>query len=407
MPGITGQGTTFNLPNFVGELFMATPTDTPFLSMIGGLTGGLPADATIFGWQGVDLREADKRRQRAEGATAPTAEERSRFNVTNVVEIHQEKIEVSYTKLAAKGQFNSSGSNHPGAVGLTGMNPVVNEMDHQISMALKTIARDVEFSFVNGLHNEPGNNSTVRRTRSIREATVTNVADQGTLVGNGASTIAVTGIITETAHGLSAGDGVVGRTFLTGATGGEIDEDQVYYVSATNLAANTFSVSATVGGPVTTFAAIGVADFYSVVTLTEDHVLGLLQTVWENGGISEQEAASVMVSGLLKRKLSDIFITSKNYQEESRNVGGVNLQTFETDFGRLNIVLNRFMPTGSLQVVSVEQCTPRFLPIPGKGFLFVEPLAKTGSAEVAQIYGEIGLEYGNEKTHGRIDGITG
>jgi hypothetical protein len=34
------NGTTFNLPNFVGELFELTPADTPFLSAIGGLTGG-------------------------------------------------------------------------------------------------------------------------------------------------------------------------------------------------------------------------------------------------------------------------------------------------------------------------------------------------------------------------------
>ena len=28
---VNGQGTTFNLPNFVGELFAITPTETPFL----------------------------------------------------------------------------------------------------------------------------------------------------------------------------------------------------------------------------------------------------------------------------------------------------------------------------------------------------------------------------------------
>ncbi|MGL4300286.1 MAG: SU10 major capsid protein, partial [Candidatus Neomicrothrix subdominans] len=118
MPGITGQGTTFNLPNYVGELFAVTPTDTPFLSAIGGLTGGEGVTSTLFPWQGYDLRPADKLRQRLEGANAQAAEERVRFNVTNVVEIHQETVEVSYTKLAATGQFNSTGSAHPGSVGV-------------------------------------------------------------------------------------------------------------------------------------------------------------------------------------------------------------------------------------------------------------------------------------------------
>jgi len=45
MAGITGQGTTYNLPNYVGELFAVSPEDTPFLSSIGGLTGGVSAGA--------------------------------------------------------------------------------------------------------------------------------------------------------------------------------------------------------------------------------------------------------------------------------------------------------------------------------------------------------------------------
>jgi hypothetical protein len=78
MAGITGQGTTFNLPNFVGELFAVSREDTPFLSSIGGLTGGRAAESTLFQWQSYDLRAAADDRQRLEGAAAPTAEERVR-----------------------------------------------------------------------------------------------------------------------------------------------------------------------------------------------------------------------------------------------------------------------------------------------------------------------------------------
>ena len=49
MPDIvTGTGNTFNLPNFAGELFTASPTRTPFLSMIGGLSGGRKTDNDRF-----------------------------------------------------------------------------------------------------------------------------------------------------------------------------------------------------------------------------------------------------------------------------------------------------------------------------------------------------------------------
>ena len=59
MAGITALGTTYNLPNFVGELFAASPEDTPFLSAIGGLTGGESVGSTVFSWQGYDLRDGE------------------------------------------------------------------------------------------------------------------------------------------------------------------------------------------------------------------------------------------------------------------------------------------------------------------------------------------------------------
>lgn len=321
MAGITGQADTFDCPNYVGELFSITPTDTPFLSAIGGLTGGRAADATLFQWQSYDLRDADDARQRLEGANAPTAEERVRANIFNVVEIHQESVEVSYTKLAATGQYNTTGSSHPGSVGISGSNPVTNELAWQVEQHLKQIARDVEKSFITGTFNNPATNATARRTRGILEAITTNTVD-----------------------------------------------------------------------------AAGAA-------LTEDMVLDLMQAIWEAGGIMESETATLMCAGYQKRQLTTIFITQKNYREESRNVAGVRVMTIETDFGRVNVMLNRHMPTDQLAVVSMEECAPRFLPVPGKGFLFQEPIAKNGAAEREQIYGEIGLEYGLEQHHGKITSL--
>lgn len=400
MAGITGQGTTFNLPNYVGELFRVTPTDTPFLSAIGGLTGGEQADGVLFQWQGYDLRAADKLRQRVEGANAPTAEARVRFNVTNVVEVHQEAVETSYTKMAATGQFNSTGSAHTGAVGLAGSNPVADEHAWQVQQALTQIARDVEKSFIGGTFANPSTNATARRTQGILAATSTNAADKGTIVGNGASAIATNGTITETTHGLVVGNQVIARGLGTGAIG-VLDEEHIYYV-LTAPTADTFTLGLRPGGSTITFAGTGTADFYEPALLTEAMVLDLLQAVWDNGGIAVSETATLMCNSTLKRALTTIFITSKNYQEQTRNVGGVAVSMIETDFGTLNIMLNRYMPSGALQVVSLEECAPVFLPIPGRGFLFEEPLAKQGAADRSQLYGEIGLKYGNEKSHGKL-----
>lgn len=310
--GITSMGTTYNLPNFVGELFGVSPEDTPLLSAIGGLTGGVSERAPIFTWQSYDLRDADEDRQRLEGANAPTEEGRVRFNGSNVVEIHQEQVKVSYTKLAATGLVASTN--------VIGSQPVQDELAWQINQELKQIARDVEKSFIVGEYALPNDNNSPRKTRGLLEAITTNVEVAG-------------------------------------------------------------------------------------APLDEDIVLDLFQQVWENGGIQEGETRTVIVNAGVKRQLTKIFIKEANYHESSRNVGGVNLQTFETDFGRCNIMLNRYVPADTLIVASLEDLAPHFLEIPGKGHFFVEPLSKTGAADAVQIYGEIGLGYGNEAKHGKITGI--
>ena len=104
--------------------------------------------------------------------------------------------------------------------------------------------------------------------------------------------------------------------------------------------------------------------------------------------------------------MTKIFITSKGYAERTRNVGGVNVQTIETDFGVVNIMLSRAMPADQIVVASLEDLAPALLEVPGKGHFFAEPLARTGSADKWQVYGEIGLKYGNEKKHGRIEELT-
>ena len=313
MAGITGQGTTYGLPNYVGDLFELTPADTPFLSLIGGLSGGESTTSPSFQWQAYDLRAAAVDNAALEGANAPTSESRVRANYFNVCQIMQESIEVSYSKMAAIGAY--SGEN------ISGENPVTNEMDFQVEQMLKQIARDAEMSFLEGAFNDPADNTTARKTRGIANA-----------AGNSAD----------------------------------------------------------------------MAD----AALTEDKVLDLMQAVWENGGIQVSETATLMCNANVKRQLTKIFVTDKNYREESRNVAGVNVQTIETDFGKVNVLLNRHVHTQQLYVVSTELCVPVFMNIPDKGFLFVEPLAKEGAADKFQIYGEIGLKYGNPNAHGKIVNIA-
>lgn len=314
MPGIVGMGTTFNLPNFVGEIYGVSREDTPLLSAIGGLTGGKEATAKSWEWQFYDLREPEDR-TRVEGAKAPTAEQRTRFNASNVVEIHQEAIEVSYTRLATRGAIDA-------AVGVLGSNPITDEEAWQVEQAQKQIARDINWAFINQTYQSPADNTQPRKTRGLLAAIVTNVVDGG------------------------------------------------------------------------------------AAALTKLMVLDMLQDAWDAGGLRETETRTLLTNSTLKRSLTKLFITDANYREETRNVGGVNLQVIETDFGRLNIMMDPAMPQNVLAAASLEDLQPVHLLIPGKGFLFVEPLAKDGASERSQIYGEVGLEYGNEMKHAKIVNVA-
>lgn len=172
MASVSGQGTTYNLPNYTGDLFQVSPADTPFLSAIGSLSGGgLTAESTEFEWQTVDIRSTSANNVVVEGANAPTANEQSRSNVTNVVEIHHRAINVSYTKLAAR-QLKSGTNNAE-------RNPIENELDFQVNQELRAIAVDVEKSFLSGVYQKPANNSTARQTRGLLSAITTNVNANG------------------------------------------------------------------------------------------------------------------------------------------------------------------------------------------------------------------------------------
>jgi hypothetical protein len=212
---------------------------------------------------------------------------------------------------------------------------------------------------------------------------------------------AATDTITIT-HALAVGDKVV---FTDVGASTAIKPDVVYYVKSVSTTVS-FKIAATPGGTAITVGTATVSLFsLSKTAPTKADYDDLFQLAYDHGGIAESETATVMVGSSQKRNLSVAYSDGTNNQVPDRNVGGVNLQVIETDFGRMNVMLNRWVPGDACMVLSLEQLAPRFLNIPGKGHFFQESLAKTGASDREQLYGEIGLEYGNEKAHGVIRGL--
>ena len=397
MAGITGLSTTFTLPNYHGELMALTPEETPLLSAAGGLNGGgKQATSTSFEWQDYDLRDPQIR-TRLEGADAPTAEARVRANHDNIVQIFHESVSTSYTKQAATDLYASAGD------GIA--NPVASEHSWQVAQALKQMARDVNYTFWHGKYNKPTDNTTARQTRGLFQAITSNaqVADSTNPLTVGAS--AATDTITAT-HNLVADDKVV---FTDVGASTTIVPGRAYWVKSVSTTVS-FKIAATKGGAAITVGTATVS-FYGVkaaTVITPDLIGNLLQSVYDNGGISEQGTATIFVPSGQKRKLTGAYATGNVGAQllgGTRNVGGVSVDTIITDFGTLNVAIDRALPADALAVLSLEQIDPVFLSIPGKGVLFEEELAKTGASDKTQIYGEIGLSYGNERSHGVIRGL--
>jgi len=397
MSGLTGLGTTYNLPNFHGELIAISPSDTPLLSAAGGVGGGKSTDSTAFEWQTKDLR-APEIRARLEGADAPTPESRVRANVDNVVQIFHESVSTSYTKQAATGQY-STRTSAPFTSNSGEANPVQNEHASQVADALRTIATDVNYTFWHGVKNRPTDNTTARQSAGLLSVVTTNRIATGEFV---AATTA-TDTVTAASNGLSNGDRVA-FTSIGAATG--IRADRVYYV--VSAAAGTFKVAATLGGAAITLGTATVNYIKAATAVSVDNINALVQSVYDNGGIQQGGTATMFVPSTQKVKISKAYADAYGKADPlaGRNVGGVAVEAIVTDFGTLNIAIDRALPADAVALVSVEEIDPVFLNIPGKGVLFEEELAKTGASEKTQIYGEIGLKWGNERAHGVLRGLA-
>lgn len=393
MAGITGLGTTYNLPNYTGILHLLSRGETPFFSAIGGLAQGGQTTETAFEWETYDLREAAQPDGIVEGADAPTAQARVRGNVSNVVQIHQESVSTSYSKLAATGLKAGINNGAP--------NPVLNELDWQVQIMLKQMVRDIEVSFLTGAYQAPANNSTGRKTRGLMTAATTNAMDVTGAALPTVTATASTDLVNSTSHGLAVGDSVI-FTALTGGTGLVINTP--YFVVWKD--ANTFKLSTIKAGTVIDITAdASAATAYKLTALTTSNVEDLLQRIYDAGGMDE--TSTIVVNSSQKKAISAGYgaaYAKANPVESS--IGGVVVEKLNTDFGQVNIMLDPHMPRHKLAVAQLGMCRPVYLEVPGKGHFFAEPLAKTGASEKVMLYGEVGLDYGNEKAHGYITGLA-
>ncbi|MDR1392195.1 MAG: DUF5309 domain-containing protein [Clostridiales bacterium] len=301
----------FNYPNYNGEIYSAIMTNTPFLSLIGGVGGvkALQTKNSLF--PTCSLYKYPVASQPAisekESLTAPD-DSYLKSNETNVTQIFQERITISYDSVLSKARLLNINSYYE-------LSRIEYELIFQTARTLEKISRDIEYTFLNGIYAGPSSTpTTARKTRGMIEA-----ASQGA----------------------------------------KIDAEKE--------------------------------------PITKKIIDEALEAAYSNR--AQFKDLYFFVNSYQKLAISETYFEQKAYHYHYENFYGINIESIDTDFGNIKIILDRFIPHDVLLAADLSVIAPVEQLIPGKGNFFLEKLAKNGAAEQYQIFGEIGLDHGPSFMH--------
>jgi hypothetical protein len=145
------------------------------------------------------------------------------------------------------------------------------------------------------------------------------------------------------------------------------------------------------------FITTGVDSSTTDITLNDgDPLTDQLQNSFDRGGSVDLLA----VGGTQKRNISTLNRDDIRFAREE-NIRGAVVDYFDSDFGRIYIVLNRWIPTRfafGLEKQYIEMVW--FDPF------FVELLAKTGDRQQWELIGEVTMKVRNEKAHFKFTALA-
>ena len=307
--------------NFHGELYTASPTQTPLLSMAGGLTGGKITPNFEFPTSiryALPAANQNKVVSETDSLGLPGDANVRRADEFNTCQIHHYDVVVSYKALSNNNRLELIGTHGTGNV----ESNVDNEVNWQIARRLEEMATDIEWSFVQGQYAAAPAAANTAQTRGF------------------------------------AGAAGVCRN-LNGGT-------------STQLSA----------------------------ALSLDNVNAFLLAMYNSGAMFKNMI--FYCGGAVKQQLTNIY----GFAPQDRNVGGLNIQQVETDFGAIGVVLSRFAPAQTLLAIEMDVVAPVFQEVPGKGTVFYEEVSRIGASVRGQIFGQVGFDHGPAWAHGELWDIT-
>lgn len=138
--------------------------------------------------------------------------------------------------------------------------------------------------------------------------------------------------------------------------------------------------------------------------LTDQLLNDLYKEMIDNAGV-QPEAMVALMNTKQMGVISQIY--KDQFQTGERMVGGLMVRTVYTAYGVLNVALELDMPQDQIAYVNADIIEGVYNNVEGKPTgLFYEALAKVGSSEKGQIYGQLGFDHGPEWGHGLLSDLS-
>jgi hypothetical protein len=128
---------------------------------------------------------------------------------------------------------------------------------------------------------------------------------------------------------------------------------------------------------------------------TEARLKSVLSSIWTNGG-----KPGTIMTGAFNKQVFSTFTGRATAIEEAKSKKIVaSVDAYESDFGKLKVVANRFQRSRDVLVLEMDKWAVAYLN--GRNMISI-PLAKTGDSDRSQILAEYALVARNEKSSGGV-----
>lgn len=171
----------------------------------------------------------------------------------------------------------------------------------------------------------------------------------------------------------------------------------------TNADMTAGAVAPTLSGTTEGYPNAGWGDATATRLFDEDTLNDVIEMCWNSGA----EPNVIMLNGTNKRRLSKTFTGSASrYKDAVDRTVVASIDFYESDFGDLTVVPNRFQPTlndgADDDNFAVYILDPDYYRVAYLDNVQRKPLAETGHSIRALVWCEYGLQVDNEAAHGII-----